>query len=101
MKEIVFNTMVDKTNETPEDINIVVTGDYCLDRRIEGLCLSEDYSKIYGNMLYDLKENDIAITNLECPLTENESSIEKIGPNLKANPVCIEAIKYGLSLALH
>jgi poly-gamma-glutamate synthesis protein (capsule biosynthesis protein) len=32
---------------------------------------------------------------LECPLTSNIKKIKKVGPNLKANPGCIDGIKNG------
>lgn len=95
MKEILFNTVSDKINDTPEDINIVITGDYCFDRRVAEVCLKGEYSKIYGDALSLLRDKDISITNLECPLTEKGISIEKIGASLKASTICVEAIQYG------
>ena len=80
---------------TNDIINIIVTGDFCPVERIESICLNENYQKIFNNALPLLKNKDISIINLECPLSEKESPIEKSGPNLVANPKCIEAIKYG------
>ena len=56
--------------------------------------MNENYQKIFNDALPLLKK-DISITNLECPLSEKESPIKKSGPNLVANPKCVEAIKYG------
>lgn len=38
-------------------------------------------------------DSDLSIINLECPLTNSTNRIEKQGPNLKASPESIKAIK--------
>lgn len=89
------NGQVFLSAELNDSIDIIITGDYCPDRRIEKLCLEGKTEEIYGNMLDILSEKDLSITNLECPLTNRISPILKIGPNLIAHPKCIEAIKAG------
>ena len=74
-------------------INITITGDFCPTGRVEELCLTNKYNDIYGDILPILHNSDLSITNLECPLTENEHPISKLGPNLIANPECIELLK--------
>jgi len=78
-----------------DEINIIVTGDFCPHLRVEELCLAENYDKIYNNALPILKKKDLSITNLECPLTTNNNPIMKSGPHLVAHPKCIKAIRYG------
>ena len=87
----------DKSNllNSSDGINIIATGDFCPHKRIEGLCLNENYEKIYNDLLPVLRDKDISITNLECPLSEKENPIKKTGPNLVASPKCIEGLKYG------
>lgn len=81
-------------NSSLDDINIIVTGDFCPHLRIEELCLVENYIKIYNDVLPILKKKDLSITNLECPLTTKTNPIQKPGPHLAAHPKCIKAIKY-------
>jgi hypothetical protein len=76
-------------------IKILFTGDFCPHKRIEQLILSKNFDKIYNNFLPDLENNDINITNLECPLVNEDSPIAKSGPNLIAREECIEALSYG------
>lgn len=82
-------------NDSSDGINIILTGDFCPIVRIEKLCLNNEFEKIYGNALPYLKDKDLSITNLECPLTEKYNPIKKTGPNLIANPQCVEGIKHG------
>jgi hypothetical protein len=88
---------LDKINQLDrnlEEISIIVTGDFCPHLRIEELCLDENYEKIYNDALPLLREKDISITNLECPLTTTINPIQKSGPHLAAHPKCIKAIKF-------
>ncbi len=78
-----------------EGISLIITGDYCPNNRIQDLCLNKQYNKIYNDFLPILKETDIRISNLECPLTEHNIAIEKNGPYLKVHPDCINGIKFG------
>jgi len=78
-----------------DEISIVFTGDFCPVGRIEKLCLDNAFEKIYGNALPILRDKDLSITNLECPLTKNLTPIKKTGPNLISNPKCVEGIKFG------
>ncbi len=76
-------------------IDIVFTGDFCLDGGVEKSCLSGKLNALYGDSLPLLKDKDLSITNMECPLTRREDPIVKLGPNLKADPRCIDAVTYG------
>lgn len=90
-------------NDSSDGINIILTGDFCPIGRVENLCLKNEFEKIYGDALPILKDKDLSITNLECPLTEEFTPIKKTGPNLIADPGCVDALKFGdfdiLSLA--
>lgn len=82
-------------NDSSDGINIILTGDFCPIGRIGTLCLNNEFEKIYDNALPYLKDKDLSITNLECPLTEKYNPIKKTGPNLIADPKCAEGIKHG------
>ena len=77
-----------------EDLNIIITGDFCPTDEVEALCLNGNYDSIYNNVLPLLKNKDLSITNLESPLTSQVSPIIKAGKNLIANPKCIDALKF-------
>src|SRR5690606_32783093 len=71
---------------------VLITGDFAPARRLERLILSGAGRDIYGNFYPHLKDNDLTITNLECPLTNSGNKIPKVGPNLKAHPQCVSAL---------
>ncbi len=77
-----------------EEINILITGDFNGGNRIESLIQSGEYNLIYNDFFPVIQNNDIAITNLEGPVTTATSAISKTGPTIK-NPIkTIEALKY-------
>ncbi len=82
-------------NSSYNKLRILVTGDFCPTGGIERLCLEQRFDQVYGNVLPILKNKDLSITNLECPLTDTLAPINKTGPNLVADPKCAQAIKYG------
>lgn len=82
-------------NVSSDEINIILTGDFCPIGRVEKFCLNNEFEKIYGNALPILRDKDLSITNLECPLTKKFNPIKKTGPNLIAVPGCIDVLKYG------
>lgn len=83
-------------NESKADrIRILLTGDFCPDARIEKLCIQSNYEPIYNDALHILRQKDLSITNLECPITRTISPILKKGPHLSADTLCINAIRYG------
>jgi len=76
-------------------IRILITGDFCPNKRIEQLVLNKNYAEIYNDFLPNLSGNDINITNLECPLINKDSPIQKFGPNLRAREECVDALTFG------
>jgi poly-gamma-glutamate synthesis protein (capsule biosynthesis protein) len=76
-------------------IKILITGDFCPHKRIEQLVLKNKCERIYNDFLPYLEDNDVNITNLECPLINEKNPIPKVGPNLIAKEACIEALIYG------
>lgn len=73
---------------------ILFTGDFYGGYRIESLVSKGDYDTIFGEYLPIIRENDIAITNLESPLTSSEIAGTKTGPAIKASPKTAETLKY-------
>lgn len=78
-----------------EDTDMVFTGDICLDQRIGQICFDNSLDLIFGDLLPVLRKKDFSIANLECPLTKANSPIIKTGPNIRAHPMSVKALKYG------
>jgi poly-gamma-glutamate synthesis protein (capsule biosynthesis protein) len=76
-------------------ITLNIAGDLFLGGRLESI-VQEDPMSLFDTKVLDLFNNsDFNILNLESPLTNagNKDKIEKTGPNLKAAPETIEALK--------
>jgi poly-gamma-glutamate capsule biosynthesis protein CapA/YwtB (metallophosphatase superfamily) len=71
---------------------IFITGDFCPINRISDLVSCGRYDSIFNDLLPFIKKSDLAITNLECPLTESTKKINKIGPSLKASAKVAEVL---------
>ena len=83
------------SSDTEDKIKIIFTGDLCPHLRIEKLCISRQYEKIYNDALPSLLDKDLSITNIECPLTSRINPIKKSGPHLSAKPQAIGALTFG------
>jgi len=68
-------------------------GDFAPINRIEKLSLNGSF-ELFDSFRASVDKSAYIIANLECPLTNCKDKIEKIGPNLKANPETIEFLKY-------
>ena len=66
-------------------IKILLSGDFCPIGRSENFINEGLLEETFGDILHLIRESDIAITNLECPLVESAKAILKTGPNLKAS----------------
>jgi len=75
-------------------VRILITGDFCPVNRINDLIAEEKYDAIFNDLLPIIKDSNLAITNLECPLTTAESKIQKTGPLLKASTKAGNAMEY-------
>ncbi|GAA4282088.1 CapA family protein [Gaetbulibacter aestuarii] len=73
---------------------ILLTGDYCPIGRNKLYINKGEYSTLFGDFLGYISSADLAITNLECPLTNSEKGINKTGPNLKASKESIKPLEY-------
>ena len=78
-----------------DSIQILITGDLCPHNRIETLINDQRFDQIYNDFYPHLEGNDLNITNLECPLTDQPQPISKSGPNLRAGEHCIALLEKG------
>ena len=70
---------------------VMITGDWAPIRVFEPI-IAEDPEAIYGDLLPVLRQVDLRITNLECPLTDGEGQIWKSGSMLKGLPKHIHGL---------
>jgi len=73
-------------------ISIFFAGDFAPCRGFERLVLGKG-PEIFGDLHKSIAEADLSFLNLETPLSIKGEPIEKTGPNLKAQPDCIKAVK--------
>ena len=73
---------------------ILITGDFCPIGRVSNLGKKKEYDLIYNDFFLLFKENDLNITNLECPVGDFKVPIEKVGPNLRADIDAVAILKY-------
>lgn len=79
-----------------EAIEVLFTGDLCPQLRVEQMCLEHRSDNIYGAQVRAvLREKDLSVTNLECPLTDRSSPIIKSGPALRSSKSSIAALTSG------
>jgi len=75
-------------------LKILITGDFCPKGKSRELLLyDEGVRQIFIDFASLMAESDLVITNLECPLTNSEQAIKKIGKNYKCSPQIAVGIK--------
>lgn len=76
-------------------MNILIAGDFCPKDRVASLIHSQQGASLLSEVTPIVKQSDLAIVNLECPLvsSENATPIVKKGPNLKSIPAAAKIIK--------
>lgn len=76
-------------------MKINVTGDFAPIFRVEKLIDNEDYKHLFNDVMPQIKQADLSITNLELPLTTHDHFIEKTGQSLRGLPKSVKALKAG------
>lgn len=77
-----------------ESVTLLITGDFYGGGRIDSLIRNGNYEAVFNNLLSISQKVDIAITNLESPLTDSNKPMLKTGPNIKASPSVAKALKF-------
>jgi len=75
-----------------EELKLIVTGDLCPINIAEKKLIDGRAEELFGNILPELLDKDISVTNLETVLTGADTPIVKCGPNLKISPDAIAGI---------
>lgn len=83
-----------------QDVSILVAGDFCPLFGLERQLVKANISRVFGDFSKELKGTDIAVLNLEAPLTRRRKGVLKRGPNLKLSPRIAPALrKAGFTIA--
>ncbi|MFN3873601.1 MAG: CapA family protein [Ignavibacterium sp.] len=77
-----------------QPLKILFTGDFYGGHRINSLIQSQNYGEIVNDFLPIIRNSEIAVTNLESPLTNSNKPIPKTGPFLKSNQEVVKAFKF-------
>ncbi len=73
-------------------VKLTIVGDIC-PAPINDVFKVENVDTLFGNTLSYIQNADRAICNLECAITDKDTPIAKIGPNLKASPEAVKVLK--------
>ena len=73
-------------------LDFLFCGDFAPCHRFENIVI-EHNENVFGDALTLIKNSHASFANLECPLTTSNCPIAKSGPNLRAHPDCIHALK--------
>src|SRR5690554_5799738 len=74
-------------------INIIIGGDLYPKGKVEKLFIDGNASEIFNDILPYFEQADYTVVNLECPLSNTNSPIEKDGAALRAEEETINGIK--------
>jgi poly-gamma-glutamate synthesis protein (capsule biosynthesis protein) len=77
---------------TNQELKIIIGGDVVPTKSNVSYLMSGQEDLVFNGVKSTLKSADVAIVNLECPLTNYDVSITKEGPCLKADPKSIEGL---------
>ena len=74
-------------------MKILIGSDVVPTRENEQIFAAADVKTLFGDVVNLAKSADRIIVNLECALTNSDGAINKFGPNLKAIPESVNALK--------
>ena len=79
-----------------EVVNLLFTGDLCPQLSVEKMCIENRSDDLYDDQFRAvLRDKDLSVTNLECPLTDRSNPIVKSGPALKSSKAAVAALTSG------
>jgi poly-gamma-glutamate synthesis protein (capsule biosynthesis protein) len=77
-----------------ERIKILITGDYHVTNKMADYLEKQDKpAEVFGDFQDKILKADIAITNIEFPVTESTNQFIKVGMTAKARPTCLRALQ--------
>ena len=84
-----INRYIKKEN----NMRILIGADLVPTKDTEKYFIAADTEALYGKIAPLAGEMDRVMVNLECALTSYDGAIKKFGPNIKADPACVNGIK--------
>jgi capsule synthesis protein PGA_cap len=81
-------------NYEMKELSVLFMGDLCPIGKVANHIHDNTMMTVDANLFNTLKNKDISIANLECPLTFEDLPIMKVGPHLKADPLAVNLLKY-------
>lgn len=76
-----------------KEVTVSIVGDICPVNRVEKIISKRDFSS-FDDAREVLLKHDLVLANLECPLTHSKQRVNKIGPNLKGDPLAVDLLRY-------
>ncbi len=74
--------------------SILICGDFCPIGEAQELISSGRHDEIFNDFLKYSHNSDLAICNLECPLSTENSPSSKFGPALRGEPFALSTLKF-------
>ena len=83
-----------------DTVKVVILGDVCPNSDNQALFMEGQAGAVFNDVIGLIRKADIAVCNLEEPLTNAKEKVKKSGPSLSAPPECICALREaGISVA--
>ncbi len=97
MNDLIFTppSSDDDQDHSLQSVHILVTGELCPLGRPEKFLRGSNAIAFWDEVIQVTTDHDFCITNLECPLTERHTPVNKIGPTFRADPECAIGIRNG------
>jgi poly-gamma-glutamate synthesis protein (capsule biosynthesis protein) len=76
-----------------KELTVSIVGDICPVNRVEKIISERDFSS-FDDAREVLLKQDLVLANMECPLTQSKQRVNKIGPNLKGDPLTVNLLRY-------
>lgn len=78
---------------TASTVKLLFSGDLCVSNRVARMLANDDVAGAFGDTRHCFAESDIAIVNLESPLSQSQRPLAKLGPNFQGPPAAARALK--------
>lgn len=75
-----------------KEIRIIITGDLCPRGIAEEMLAAGKQQEFFGNLMRELHDKDLSITNFEATMSVKGEPIVKIGPNLNVTPDIMQGL---------
>ena len=76
-------------------VKILIAADFVPRARVQCLIEERKYKDVFSGVLPHISDSDYSVINLEAPIVVSPSAepIQKCGPNIKASPLAIKALR--------